>query len=723
MNLNTLLTTIGSLSCIVSSYAQQQLFTTVGTSSFTTHPSVIELTVEAIGGGGGGGRAQGTGCFLGICTDEKAASGGGGGAYILSFVPVTGGTTYNVGVGAGGYNNSNGTEAHGGDSWFDISTSTIARAQGGLTDLGNGQDNSPNVPGGSAASSFARDLTGYVGTSKKFSGGQGGTGSDANNVDGGGGGGAAGSAGNGGNGGDDDCCGNGNSPGGTAGPGNFLNNLTASGVGGVGSNDGATGGAGTNYGGGGGGSSSGSTTYRSGGPGAQGIVLLVWSELHSYACSDTVLTLTGSNLINVTDVTFNGVPVPFTAVSGIQIDVQQPTTTGNFIVTTAYGRATLPYTTTVIVNAVPNSIVCEGTPVTLSGSGSGNYSWSHGITDGVAFPALGGNMTYSVTGSSFGCSVTASYTVTANPAPPASISGPFVYCIGGNTTITASGGTNYVWNDASSSTTESITVTAGNYIVTVTGSNGCTDTALAVIVESPNPIASIAAPPIFCEGTTAILTASGGTNYLWSNASSSNTTTISAGGNYTVTVTDINGCSSTASSIVTESPQLGSFTLADTVTNCYAQPVTLDATTANASSYLWSTNESTPTITASTSGVYTVTVTNSCGTQTHSVEAVVEVCACDFVLPSAFTPNGDATNDDYKIAFLCQNISSFTMRIYNRWGEKVFESNDYTIGWDGKYKGDAQPTDTYSVYIDVDYTESNGEAKRLSKISSISLLN
>ncbi len=77
-----------------------------------------------------------------------------------------------------------------------------------------------------------------------------------------------------------------------------------------------------------------------------------------------------------------------------------------------------------------------------------------------------------------------------------------------------------------------------------------------------------------------------------------------------------------------------------------------------------------------------------------------EICVLDTVaifMPTAFTPNDDDVNEVFKITSV--NIAKSKMQIYNRWGEKVFESTDHKIGWDGKYKGKLCPNDYYVYYV------------------------
>lgn len=652
MNIKLVSTAVSSLCFTFVSFAQQQLFTTVGANSFAVPNSVLELTVEAIGGGGGGGRVYNAGTF-----EDRNGGGGGGGAYIRSYVVVNGGNAYNVTVGAAGYSRNGSSscnsgaigEPHGGDSFFD--TGTDALAKGGNTATGNGFNSGPGAIGGAAATSNARHKTGTTNTAVKFSGGTGGSGDDLSAVTqgyGGGGGGAAGSTGNGNSGSSYNR--------GTANNGAFLNGSAFSGDGGNGGQSGSCGSNGSNYGGGGGGSSSQSSTQRNGGIGGQGIVLLTWSELTSYACPGTMLTLTGSNLVGVSEVTFNGTPVTFTVNGTTQIEVPLPPNGGTYIVTTTYGRAKIDYGI-IGVTASPAATICEGEQITLSGTGATTYSWSDGITDGVPFSPSAGIHTYTVTGSSSGCSASASYTVTVNPAPVISLTGTTSYCVGeagGSLVCNVPQGFNgtFLWSNGA--TTPSVSsLPAGNYCVTVTDNlGGCTATACETIVENPVPTVTIGGILSYCTGESTTLTASGGNTYEWNNGLTDNPLVVSAAGVYTVTATDVNGCTGTASETVTESPA-PVVTLSQSP-NLVCVGQTLAVITAVAQpgvTYSWSTGSSSDTTQTMTGGTITVTATlGGCSvTGSHIVNAapvpVINVgstknsCCGDIVL----NPNPDTT--------------------------------------------------------------------------------
>jgi hypothetical protein len=181
----------------------------------------------------------------------------------------------------------------------------------------------------------------------------------------------------------------------------------------------------------------------------------------------------------------------------------------------------------------------------------------------------------------------------------------------------------YAWTGPNGFTSadKSITVSdAGNYAVVVTDSIGLTSAgceASLVVNELPKP-----APGNyeFCEGTSVELDAGDGfASYLWSNGATTRKTTVNAAGTYTVTVTNANGCSATASHTVVANPKPKPAGSSREI--CEGETATLDAGDGFAS-YKWSTGDTTQKITVSAAGTYTVTVTNDkgcAGTAEHVV--------------------------------------------------------------------------------------------------------
>jgi gliding motility-associated-like protein len=114
--------------------------------------------------------------------------------------------------------------------------------------------------------------------------------------------------------------------------------------------------------------------------------------------------------------------------------------------------------------------------------------------------------------------------------------------------------------------------------------------------------------------------------------------------------------------------------------------------------WLWNTGATTSSIEIVHPGIYTVTATrNDCST-TGDIE-VNKDCYTD--VPNAFTPNGDGVNDYfYPRQLLSKGVASFTMAMFNRWGQKVFETSKIDgRGWDGKFNAKDQPTGVYIYQI------------------------
>ena len=165
--------------------------------------------------------------------------------------------------------------------------------------------------------------------------------------------------------------------------------------------------------------------------------------------------------------------------------------------------------------------------------------------------------------------------------------------------------------------------------MTVTDANGCKAKAVKVVVMDSLPVAKVTAngPTTFCQGGSVTLTANVGSSYLWSYGgglySYSQSIIVTNVGNYnfTVTVTDSNGCSATSlpvTVVISANPSIPIISESN-VSSCGSMNLT--ASTSNA--YLWSTGETTQVVNASASGNYLVTVTNANGcTATSAVKSV-----------------------------------------------------------------------------------------------------
>ena len=121
-----------------------------------------------------------------------------------------------------------------------------------------------------------------------------------------------------------------------------------------------------------------------------------------------------------------------------------------------------------------------------------------------------------------------------------------------------------------------------------------------------------------------------------------------------------------------------------------------------------------PILEATTNIKYLVTAKNDFCESSKFIEVIVNM-DCAMLVPNVFTPNGDNTNDVFRVITKCDPLK-FDMSIYNRWGEKVFYSNSISNYWDGKYLGEDCPIGTYICYIKAIYND-KPEFKSMSNIT------
>ncbi|MCR9172362.1 MAG: PKD domain-containing protein [bacterium] len=241
-----------------------------------------------------------------------------------------------------------------------------------------------------------------------------------------------------------------------------------------------------------------------------------------------------------------------------------------------------------VVNAGADQVVCEGTAVTLSGSGAATYVWDNGVTDGAAFTPGVGTITYTVTGTDAnGCVDTDQVDVTVNPLPVVSAGPDQTVCEGTQVTLNGSGAVTYAWDNGITDGT-AFTPTIGTTTFTVTGTdaNGCQNTDQVDVTVNPLPIVDAGPDQTVCDGAQVTLTASGASTYVWDNGITNGVAfTPSVGSTtFTVTGTDANGCVNTDQVVVLVNP-LPNVSAGNDVTVCEGAQVTLNAT--GATTYVW----------------------------------------------------------------------------------------------------------------------------------------
>jgi gliding motility-associated-like protein len=411
-----------------------------------------------------------------------------------------------------------------------------------------------------------------------------------------------------------------------------------------------------------------------------------------------------------------------------------PLSTTTYTLGVNNGTCTKDTSVTIVVIPSPSPIIkgsdsiCVGGMDTLSVSGAASYSWSTGATTSSIIVSPASTITYSVTASNGKCTVKATFTVTVLPVPVASITGKDTICKGGNTVLSASGGTSYLWSNGA--TTSSVLVSPAaskGYTVTVSNGKCSSKDSVKVIVENV-PVPTISPNDSVCPGNPVLIVAGGGTTYSWKpnpgglSCYTCDSTFANIAGKTTYTVTVSNGPCSAIDSVTLSVRKGPSGTAQANTTIAPGQSASISYTpTAAGETYMWlpntnvscdncpSTNVS-PTVTTEYYVIVTDT-TDKCSIK-DSVLITVELPCGKVFIPDAFSPNGDGQNDVYYIKFNESCVATMEFNIYDRWGNKIFTANSVSSGWDGTYKGQPMNSGTYVYYLNLTDKSGNNYQKK-----------
>ncbi len=313
-------------------------------------------------------------------------------------------------------------------------------------------------------------------------------------------------------------------------------------------------------------------------------------------------------------------------------------------VTNGACSATSPVTV-VTVHALPtasiastSTSICQGGSVTLTAAPATLYAWTNGATTQSITVTAAGN--YGLTVSNvYGCTSTAAplaINVSSLPTSYISAAGPTTFCNGNSVVLSANAGTSYVWSNGA--TTQNITATtAGLYFVTITNAAGCSSVSNEISVTTQQAFGATATavgPTAVCSGAYVTLVASPGSSYLWSNGATTQGINAGVNGNYSVTVTNALGCTSTSAVVpvsILPAPTAG-ITTSGATTFCEGGSVVLTGTGGN--TYIWNSNYNGSTITATQAGTYVVTAyaANGCSDAAEVVVNVNEVPSGSLIL-------------------------------------------------------------------------------------------
>jgi len=502
-----------------------------------------------------------------------------------------------------------------------------------------------------------------------------------------------------------------------------------------------------------------------------------------------VFTLTGSGGIAPFTFTYTingGSPQTITTSTGNSISLPINTSvSGSFVYAFTNVSSTgcsqpLNISRTVTVTAPPSAgtlsgtqSICVGGATTFTSTVTGG-SWSSSNTGVATINATTGaiigiaagtaTMTYTVTGTGGCADATATRQITINTTPTGALSGTQSICVGGATTFTStvtggswsSSNTGVATINATTGVISGVAAGTATMTYTVTGTGGCADaTATRTVAINALPIATIQ-PPLsnyICQGSSVLLSATGGLTYQWFlngqliTGFNSNIYNASVAGVYTVRTTNVLGCVSLVSnsialtlitspvsdftydkycagvsmqfshtSIITGSGMV-TYSWSTKVISIEAPPgnnryrtinavigqqVQLAARTFVNASYNWSPsiglnnyNIFNPVFNFNQEKEYLIKIITQAGCVALDTQLVRVFDRIEIFVADAFTPNSDGKND--KIIPKLVGVQSLKFfKIFNRWGQLLYSSNIEGEGWDGLYKGVRQQTDTYA---------------------------
>ena len=236
------------------------------------------------------------------------------------------------------------------------------------------------------------------------------------------------------------------------------------------------------------------------------------------------------------------------------------------------------------------------------------------------------------------------------------------------------------------------------------------DTAFYSFVSIPD--ISIDGDTVICGSSEIMLKAvnsspSNITEYLWSTGETGSSISLSTPGDYSLIVRSDSGCVDMASINIIQVDELPELINGDTLI-CRESELTVDFSEfADFSEILWSDGSREPVRTFTNPGNYNYTISNFCETKNGVFDLSVSPFSAEempIYIPNAFTPNEDNTNDVFKAEIANEiNILNYRMMVFDRWGNKVFESRDVNSGWDGTFKGEILDPAIFAYTFEIEY--------------------
>ena len=330
-----------------------------------------------------------------------------------------------------------------------------------------------------------------------------------------------------------------------------------------------------------------------------------------------------------------------------------------------------------------DTTLCDGATWLIDVDQSGaSYQWMDG-SSGPSYQVQQPG-TYGVTVSLGACSATDDVVVDYIDASVITLGNDTTLCPGEQLVLVLDvAGIQLTWPDGGTDNTYTVS-SAGTYTVQA-NAGGCLMSDVITVGYTPLPIPQLGDDRQLCEGDSLRLNvAAQNASVLWSDGSTNDSILVVGSATITVTLA-LDGCLASDQVNVVFMPVVDDLDLGPDATICLGDELVLDAGTPLAT-YSWNTGEGGPTITVTRPGIYHVVLTGPCINAADTVAITEGNCASLVNVPNAFTPDGDGTNEVFA-PVVSGTVRAWELRIFDRWGEELFNSNEPHKGWDGTFNG------------------------------------
>lgn len=376
-----------------------------------------------------------------------------------------------------------------------------------------------------------------------------------------------------------------------------------------------------------------------------------------------------------------------------------------------------------IATSTLNNVSCNGgnngsaSATPFGGTPPYTYQWTPtNQTNQTATGLSAGTYTVTITDIN-NCTVTGTVTITQPTPLLTSVSSGTIACNGGTTsaTVTASGGTpnyTYAWGTTPVQTSPTASgLAAGTYSVVITDANGCTSVQSVSLTQPLALNVSAASSGAGCGSVStgaASASVTGGTapyTYAWSNGQTTSAVSNLPAGNYGVVITDANGCTSTASVTINAAIQPTAAFSVDSAYTCEGVAYQFTDQSSQATTVVYyfgdgtSSTQQNPIHIFPYNGTYTVSLiaTNPpCKDTAYAVVSIADMSNYGKAGPAnVFSPNNDGVNDCFHPSLTGPGADTlkhcFHIEVFDRWGIKMFETNNVKYCWDGTNHENGKP--------------------------------